>query len=80
MCKKRGDTMAAGRIIFHIDMNCFYASCELANRPELKGVPVAVAPNASRRKSIILSANYEARKYGIRAAMSVTEALRLYPN
>ena len=72
--------MGTGRIIFHIDMNCFYVSCELISRPELRDVPVAVAPNASRRKSIILSANYEARKYGIRAAMSVSEALRIYPN
>ncbi len=72
--------MGTGRIIFHIDMNCFYASCELISRPELKDVPVAVAPNASRRKSIILSANYAARNKGIRAAMSVTEALRIYPN
>lgn len=72
--------MGAGKIIFHIDMNCFYVSCELIDKPELRDVPVAVAPNASRRKSIILSANYAARKYGIRAAMSVTEAIRLYPN
>ncbi|MBQ8292851.1 MAG: DNA polymerase IV [Bacilli bacterium] len=72
--------MGTGRIIFHIDMNCFYVSCELVHRPELRDVPVAVAPNASRRKSIILSANYPARKFGIRAAMSVAEAQRLCPN
>ncbi len=72
--------MAGGRIIFHIDMNCFYASCELANMPEYSKFPLAVAPNASRRKSIILSATYEARKYGVRAAMSTSEALRLCPN
>ena len=72
--------MGNGKIIFHIDMNCFYASCELALLPELKNSPVAVAPYASRRKSIILSANYEARKYGVRAAMSVSEAQRICPN
>lgn len=71
--------MGTGRIIFHIDMNCFYVSCELINRPELREIPVAVAPYASRRKSIILSANYPARKYGVRAAMSVAEAQRLCP-
>lgn len=72
--------MSTGRIIFHIDMNCFYVSCELITRPELREVPVAVAPYASRRKSIILSANYAARKFGIHAAMSVAEAQRLCPN
>lgn len=72
--------MGKGRIIFHIDMNCFYVSCELISRPELREVPAAVAPNASRRKSIILSANYAARKFGIRAAMNVGEALRICPN
>ncbi len=72
--------MGTGRIIFHIDMNCFYVSCELVTKPELREVPVAVAPYASRRKSIILSANYVARKFGVRAAMSVAEAQRLCPN
>lgn len=72
--------MGNSKIIFHIDMNCFYASCELAMMPELSKLPVAVAPYASRRKSIILSANYEARKFGVKAAMSVSEAQRICPN
>lgn len=71
--------MGNGRVIFHIDMNCYYVSCEIANRPELKGKPVAVAPVGSTRKSIILTASYEARKYGVRAAMRVGDALALCP-
>lgn len=71
--------MANGRVIFHIDMNCYYVSCEIASRPELKGKAVAVAPAGSTRKSIILTASYEARKYGVKAAMRVSDALALCP-
>ena len=71
--------MANGRVIFHIDMNCYYVSCEIADKPELRGKPVAVAPEGSTRKSIILTASYEARKYGVQAAMRVSDALMLCP-
>lgn len=71
--------MGNGRVIFHIDMNCYFVSCEIANKPELKGKPVAVAPVGSTRKSIILTANYEARKYGVHSAMRVSDALALCP-
>lgn len=69
-----------GRIIFHIDMNSFFVSCEVAEHPELKGKEVAVAPDASERKSIILAASYEAKKKGIKTTMHVHEAMRLCPN
>lgn len=68
------------RIIFHIDMNCFYASCEIAENPELKGLPVVVAHDDVFRKSIILTATYEARKYGIYTTMLVKDAIKLCPN
>ncbi len=71
--------MANGRVIFHIDMNCYFVSCEIAEKPELKDKPVAVAPMGSTRKSIILTANYEARKFGVHSAMRVSDALRLCP-
>jgi len=67
------------RIIFHIDMNAFFASCEIANNLELKDKPVVVAHNDPFRKSIILTANYEARKYGIKTTMMVKEAIKLCP-
>lgn len=65
------------RIIFHIDMNSFYASCEQANNKDLKGKPVVVAHNDVFRKSIILTASYEARKYGIKTTMMVKDAIKL---
>lgn len=67
------------RIIFHIDMNCFFASCEIAENEELKNKPIVIAHNDVFRKSIILTASYEARKYGIYTTMSTGEAIKLCP-
>ena len=48
--EKMGDGMPKKhRVIFHIDMNCYFASVEIAHRPELKGKPVAIAGNAKER-------------------------------
>ena len=69
-----------GRIIFHIDMNSFFVSCEIAENPDLYGKDVAVAPNASSRKSIILAASYSAKAKGIKTTMHVNEALRICPD
>ena len=69
-----------GKIIFHIDMNSFFVSCEIAENPDLYGKNVAVAPNASSRKSIILAASYQAKAKGIKTTMHVNEALRLCPD
>lgn len=57
-------------------MNCFFASCEIAQNPALKGKKIAVAPNAKDRRGIILAASYEARPYGVHSAMRVSDALR----
>ncbi|AMW98882.1 DNA polymerase IV [Rummeliibacillus stabekisii] len=69
-----------GRIIFHIDMNSFYASVEQAYHPELKGKPVAIAGNPSERKGILVTCSYEARAKGIFTTMAVWEAKRQCPN
>lgn len=61
-------------------MNCFFASCEIAENPELEGKIFAVGHNGNDRKGIILASTYEARKFGIHAAMPVAEALRRCPN
>ena len=61
-------------------MNCFFVSCEIAENPSLKGKKVAVAPNTLDRKGIILAASYEARPYGVRSAMRVSDALRKCPD
>lgn len=67
------------RVIFHIDMNCFFASCEIATNPELKDKPLIIARDDAFRKSIILTASYEARKYGIYTTMLVKDAIKLCP-
>lgn len=55
-------------------MNTFYLSCEIALNPSLKGKNVIVGHSENDRKGIVLTASYEARKYGIRAAMPIIEA------
>lgn len=61
-------------------MNCFFVSCEIAENPDLAGKKVAVGANRFDHKGIITAVSYEARKDGVRAAMSVAEALRKCPN
>ncbi|MFM1826101.1 MAG: hypothetical protein RLZZ37_736 [Actinomycetota bacterium] len=63
--------------ILHVDMDAFFASVELRDRPELKGLPVVVGHSGGR--GVVTSATYEARKFGIHAAMSMTEAIRRCP-
>lgn len=63
--------------ILHVDMDAFFASVELLDHPELVGKPVAVAGGSDR--GVITSATYEARVFGVRAAIPVGEAKRLCP-
>lgn len=67
------------RIIFHIDMNCFFASCAIAEDKTLANKPVVIAHNDALRKSIILTASYEARNYGIYTTMQTRQAIKLCP-
>ncbi|AWE07599.1 DNA polymerase IV [Lysinibacillus sp. 2017] len=69
----------AGRVIFHLDMNCFYASVEQAHDTSLKGKPIAIAGNAKERRGIIVTSSYEARAKGIYTTMNVGEARRKCP-
>lgn len=61
-------------------MNCFFVSCEIAQNEELKGKKVAVAPHTNDRKGIILASSYEARAFGVKAPMKVSEALYKCPD
>lgn len=65
------------RKIIHIDMDAFYASVELREKPQLKNQPVVVAWDGPR--SVICAASYEARKFGLHSAMPVATAKRLCP-
>lgn len=67
------------RKIIHIDMDAFYVSVELLSHPELINKPVAVG-RAQDERGVISTANYEARKYGVHSALSVSEAYRLCPH
>lgn len=66
------------RKIIHIDMDCFYAAIEERDDPSLRGLPLAVG--GSGRRSVLTTANYEARKYGCRSAMPVFKARELCPH
>lgn len=68
-----------GRVIFHVDMNSFYASVEIAYDPSLQGKPVAIAGNAKERRGIIVTSSYEARAKGVRTTMPIWEAKKLCP-
>jgi len=68
-----------GRIIFHIDMNSFYASVEMAYNPKLKGKPLAIAGNPEKRKGVIVTSSYEAREKGVKTTMNVWQAKKLCP-
>ncbi|MUK87197.1 DNA polymerase IV [Ornithinibacillus sp. L9] len=68
------------RIIFHIDMNCFYASVEAAYNPALKGKPLAIAGNPEERRGIIVTSSYEARAKGVKTTMPLWQARKLCPN
>ena len=63
--------------ILHVDLDAFFASVELLDRPDLAHLPVVVAGRSAR--SVVTAANYPARKFGVRSAIPLSQALRLCP-
>ncbi len=69
---------ARSRKIIHIDADCFYAAVEIRDNPTLRGKPIAVGGSAERR-GVVATANYEARKFGVRSAMASATAIKRCP-
>ena len=68
------------RVIFHCDLNCFFASVELLSRPELRHLPVAVCGDPAQRHGIILAKNEPAKAFGVRTAETIWQAKRKCPD
>lgn len=67
------------RVIFHVDMNSFYASVEMAKHPELYGKPLAIADRVEDRRGIVVTSSYEARAQGVKTTMPVWKARKQCP-
>jgi DNA polymerase IV (DinB-like DNA polymerase) len=70
------------RIILHVDMDYFFAQIEERENPQFKGKPVVVGadPKGGKGRGVVSTANYEARKYGIKSGMPISKAYQLCPN
>jgi DNA polymerase IV (archaeal DinB-like DNA polymerase) len=68
-------------IILHCDLDAFYPSCEIKRNPSLAGKPLIVGadPKAGHGRGVVMSCSYEARKFGVRSGMPISQAYKLCP-
>lgn len=71
------DGLGSGRVVVHLDMNAFFASVEQRSDPRLRGKPIAVVGSAER--TVVTTASYEARAWGVKTGMNKYEARRKCP-
>lgn len=69
------------RVIFHLDLDAFYASVEQRENPSLRGVPLVIGaePKEGKGRGVVVACSYEARKYGLHSGQPISRAYRLCP-
>ena len=74
--------MMPQRIVLHVDMDQFFAACEILRKPELKGKPLVVGadPKGGRGRGVVSTCSYEGRKLGVKSGMPISRAYKLCPN
>jgi len=74
-----GDPSAWDHAVAHLDMDAFYVSVELLERPDLRGKPVVVGPTDPSFRGVVMTASYEARRFGVHSALPMAVARRRCP-
>ena len=67
------------RLIAHVDMDCFFAACEMKKDPTLRGKPLIIGASPNSPRGVVCTASYEARKFGVHSALPISQAVKLCP-